>query len=308
MRVLAYIHTKNEANFIEQALEALRRQTRPPDAILIVDNGSTDDTLNRAFPEQVTVIRNPSDIGTSGSVRVGFAHAFEHGFDWMWILDADSVPDSDVLEKLLAFLERLPPAKEEQVCFLNALPLTVTGEVKQQPLSFEGSGIEAQPLGSAREFTQCDFALWSGSLYRLAAIATIGFPAADYVLDVGELEFGYRARQFGFTSYFVHNGVIRHDVGRNPGAGERLYRFGPISLTFYELSPVRTYYSMRNNIYFWLYQHKPRRSILALRWVAWRVTTLTLNSVLGQGNRDGQMTACLRGIWHGVTGNMSARY
>src|SRR5229473_1738365 len=128
MRVLAYIHTKNEADFIEQALEALRRQTRPPDAILIVDNGSTDGTLNRAFPEQVTVIRNPSDIGTSGSVRVGFAHAFEHGFDWMWILDADSMPESGMLAKLLAFFERLPPAQRERVCFLNGVALTVTGE------------------------------------------------------------------------------------------------------------------------------------------------------------------------------------
>jgi GT2 family glycosyltransferase len=37
---------------------------------------------------------------------MGFAHALEHGFDWVWIFDADSVPEPDALEKLLAFFER----------------------------------------------------------------------------------------------------------------------------------------------------------------------------------------------------------
>jgi GT2 family glycosyltransferase len=307
-RVLAYIHTLNEADFIEQALAALRLQTRPLDAILIVDNASTDGTLDRVFPEQVTVIRNPSDLGTSGSVRIGFTYALDHGFDWMWILDADSVPEPCMLEKLLAFFERLPPARREQVCFLNGVPLTVTGEVKQQPLSFAGAGIEFQPLELGRDFTECDFSLWSGSLFRLATVARIGLPTADYVMDQTEIEYGYRARQLGFASYIVHDTVIHQDVGRNSGAEPLLYKFGPISLTYFETSPSRTYYSVRNMIFFWLYQHKPRRLTVPLRWVAWRVSTLILNFVLGPSHQNGQMTACLRGIWHGVTGNMSVRY
>jgi rhamnopyranosyl-N-acetylglucosaminyl-diphospho-decaprenol beta-1,3/1,4-galactofuranosyltransferase len=308
MRVLAYIHTLNEADFVEQALDALGRQTRPPDAILIVDNASTDGTLDRVFPEKVTVIRNPADLGTSGSVRIGFTYASDHGFDWMWILDADSVPEPDMLEKLLTFFEGLPPAQREKVCFLNGVPLTVSGEVKQQPLSFAGAGIESKPLESVRDFTECDFTLWSGSLFRLAVVTRIGLPTADYVMDQAEVEYGYRARQLGFASYVVHNAVIHQDVGRNSGSEPRLYKFGPISLTYFETSPARTYYAVRNMIYFWLYQHQPRRLILPLRWAAWRFATLTLNLVLGPRNQGGQMTACLRGICHGVTGNIAARY
>src|SRR5271166_5416389 len=103
MRVLAHIHTMNDAAVIEQLLEGLRRQTRPPDAILIVDNASTDGTLDRTFSESVTIIRNPENLGTSGTVRIGFAHALEHGFDWIWVFDADSVPAPNVLENLVAF-------------------------------------------------------------------------------------------------------------------------------------------------------------------------------------------------------------
>jgi GT2 family glycosyltransferase len=308
MRVLAHIHTFNDAAVIQQALEGLQRQTRPPDAILIVDNASTDGTLDRTFPDNVTIIRNPENLGTSGTVRVGFAYAVEHGFDWAWILDADSVPEPDALENLLAFFERLPPAKQEHACFLAARSQTVTGEIKEQPISLAGAAIRSVPITTAERSTECDCVLWSGSLYRTAAVARIGPPAADYVIDFVELDYGYRARQLGFTSYIVHNSVVRHDVGRSAGTTARLYRFGPISITSIETSPLRTYYSSRNMIYFLLYQYKPRRITWAVHQAAWRVASLTLNFVLRPRDYGAQIVACFRGIWHGVTGNMAARY
>src|SRR5215471_11223191 len=117
MRVLAHVHTLNDEKVIEQVLNGLRRQTRPVDAIVIVDNGSTDTTLDKTFPDNVTLIRNPENLGTNGAIRSGFAHALAHGFDWTWVFDADSVPEPDALETLLAFFERLPPAERERVCF-----------------------------------------------------------------------------------------------------------------------------------------------------------------------------------------------
>jgi rhamnopyranosyl-N-acetylglucosaminyl-diphospho-decaprenol beta-1,3/1,4-galactofuranosyltransferase len=99
MGILAHIHTHNEADFIEQALAGLQRQSRPPDAIVIVDNLSTDGTLDRIFPESVTVIRNPANIGVAGAVAIGLAHALKEKFDWTWVLD-----EPDALANLLSFL------------------------------------------------------------------------------------------------------------------------------------------------------------------------------------------------------------
>ncbi|MGH9677986.1 MAG: glycosyltransferase, partial [Candidatus Acidiferrum sp.] len=165
---------------IEQALEGLQRQTRPPDAILIVDNASTDKTLDRVFSETVTVIRNCENLGTSGTIRIGFAHALKHGFDWTWVFDADTVPEPEALEKLLTFFEHLPIAQQERVCFLTGWPLDAAGEAKQPAISLEGAGLEFIPLESVRDFTRCDCMLWSGSLFRMAAVAQIGLPSADY--------------------------------------------------------------------------------------------------------------------------------
>ena len=60
MRVGSYIHSFNDGDMIDRALDAVRHQTNTaPNAILLVDNGSPDEILNRTFPNDVTVIRRP---------------------------------------------------------------------------------------------------------------------------------------------------------------------------------------------------------------------------------------------------------
>jgi glycosyltransferase involved in cell wall biosynthesis len=153
MRVLAHIHTMNDEAVIEQALEGLRRQTRPPDAIVIVDNASIDSTLDRTFPETATILRNPVNLGTSGTIRIGFDHALRHGFDWTWVFDADTVPEPDALEKLLVFYEQLSTLQQQRVCFLAGWPLRADGEAKQPAMSLAGETLEFIP------FTSCTTAL-----------------------------------------------------------------------------------------------------------------------------------------------------
>ena len=307
MRVLAHVHTMNDAAVIEQALDGLRRQTRPPDALLIVDNASTDATLERTFPDNVTIISNSENLGTSGAVRIGFAYALEHGFEWIWVFDADSVPEPDALEALLAFFERLPPAERDRVCFLAGWPLTQAGEVKQQPMSLKKGALEVIPLKRDRDSTQCDCMIWSGTLYRMAAVARIGLPSADYVLDVAEIEYGYRARELGLTSWVVHESVIRHDVGRGAGAAHKLLRIGPVRLALFEISPPRAYYNTRNNTYFWLYQHKPRRISAALLAIM-RAFVFTAGFGVRPATHWPQLVACLRGMRDGLTMHMERRY
>jgi rhamnosyltransferase len=308
MRVLAHIITFNDAAVIEQVLEGLRRQTRPLDAILIVDNASTDDTLDRTFPDNVMIIRNPENGGPSGAVRISFAHAFEYGFDWTWILDADSVPEPDALEKLLLFFEGLPLGKREQLCFLVGWPLTETGGIKEQPMSLERARLQVIPLASEQDFTQCDCMIWSGTLFRMAAVDRIGLPTTDYVADMGEIEYGYRARQLGFTSYVVHNSIVRHDVGRNPGVVvTKVWSIGRWKVAFHDLSPWRAYYSVRNNLYFWLHQCRPRQPRSVLRAIAIALLSL-IGLILQPVHHHRQLIASLRGLRDGLTAHMERRY
>ena len=306
MRVLAHIHTHNEAEFIEQALGALRRQTRPPDAIVIVDNLSTDGTLDRRFPENVTVIRNSADLGTTGSVAVGLSHALAEGFDWTWVLDVDSVPEPGALANLLAFFEDLSVPEREKVCFL-ACRLAADSGADHRPMVLTATGVEKVPLVAGSDRCRCDCFIWSGSLFRMASVARIGLPSADYVMDLAELEYGYRARRLGFSSYIVFSSILHHDVGRSPGVTTRSWRFGPLSVRLYEMSPLRCYYHIRNMLYFCLYQFRPAQPRLVARSIVHAIFFPRTFAVRPLSHHR-HLVACLRGLWDGVTGHLERRY
>jgi GT2 family glycosyltransferase len=303
MRVLAHLHTLNDADFIDRPIEALQQQTRQLDAIIIVDNGSTDATLDRPFPGNVRIHRNPSNLGTSGAIRIGFSYALNHDFDWVWILDADSIPASDALQNALAFFEGLPLAAQERVCFLHS---QLEGE-NNFLLEFSETSIRPPSANPAERFTRCDSALWSGSLYRMAAVKKIGLPSADYVLYSAELEYGYRAWDLGFDSYMVHDSVQRHGVGRTAGIASRVRRIGPFGLRLYDSSPIRCYYHVRNPIFFWIYQSKHR----GLRQIVHSILhscSFAATFAIRPLSHKKQLVACLRGIWDGLTMHMERRY
>jgi rhamnopyranosyl-N-acetylglucosaminyl-diphospho-decaprenol beta-1,3/1,4-galactofuranosyltransferase len=307
MRVLTHIHTLNDAAVIDQALDALKRQTRPPDAIIVVDNASTDTTLNRLFPANTTIVRNSENLGTSGAIRIGLAHALKHGFDWTWLFDADSVPEPDALENLLDFFSRLPVSDQSRVCFLACRPETASGVPRERPMIFTELGVEYPMPDIDAGCCRCDYFIWTGSLFRMPAVAKIGLPSADYVLDVAELEYGYRARQLDFVSYMVNNGVLHQDVGREPGAATRISRVGPFKFFQYEISPIRTYYFVRNVIYFWLYQCRPFRPHRFVRVVA-LVFVVVMSFAIRPVSHIRHLIACLRGIFDGLTMRMKRRY
>lgn len=297
----------NDAAVIDQALEALGRQTRPPDAILIVDNASTDGTLDRTFPGNATIIRNTANLGSAGAVHIGFAHALAHEFDWIWIIDADSVPEPDALANLLCFFARLPPAEQERVCFLGCRLGPRGGTADHRPHLLTAAGVDRLAIDLEEGHCRCDCFIWSGSLFRMPAVAKIGLPAADYFIDLAELEYGYRARRLGYSSYIVYSSILHQDVGRSPGVLSRTWRFGPLSLQLYEMSPLRCYYHIRNMLYFWLYECRPIRARWVVRSLVHAVVFPSTFAVRPISHHR-HLIASLRGVWDGVTMHMERRH
>lgn len=304
MRVLAHIHTFNDAAIIGRAITAVRAQTRAVDGILVVDNASRDGTLDQPELQQVTVLRHRENRGTSGAVLSGMQFALEQGYDWIWLFDADSHPEPDALEKLLDFFGRLP-ASERERCFF--LACGAVGEAAHPPMVFaEVDGMPApMPVGEADP--HCDCVLWSGTLYRMAAVAKVGLPEADYFADWGELEYGYRGWRCGFTGFLVREAVLRHDVGRRPGMAFREWRLGPLKLLTCEAAPLRCYYFVRNSIYFWLYDCKHRRLRTAAHVILVAIG-FTMSFVLRPLRRRRQLIGALRGLRDGLTMHIERRY
>jgi rhamnosyltransferase len=307
MRVLAHIHTLNDADIIDRTIEAIRRQTRPVDGILVVDNASTDDTLERPTVKSATVLRHPENRGTSGTVHSGLRFALEQGYDWVWVFDADSVPEPDALEKLLDLYAGFPQDLQKETAFLACIHYNVQDDVEQHGGVFTRRGfVRVEPRPEER-FYLCHVVIWSGCLYRVPAIREIGLPNPDYMLDWGEGEYGYRVMKAGYKGFVDREAVLHHNIRGYTSLTSVKVKLGPATLKFREFAPIRCYYTCRNPLYFAIYDAAGGRLRL-FRGAARRVFPLTLNFLLRPRNHGAQIRACLRGLWHGFTGNITARY
>ncbi len=307
MRILTHIHTFNDADIIDRTIEAVRRQTRPVDGILVVDNASKDATLAQPSLKDAIVLREPVNVGTSGAIVTGMRYALEHDYDWIWVLDADSFVEPDALEKLLELYAGMSKDAQDEVAFLASLPRNLKDDHPYHGAVFSRDGLAmVRPRPDERSYL-CHISIWSGSMYRLAAVRQIGLPNADYVLDWGEFEYGNRVMKAGYKGYIDQTSVLHHNVRGAPSLNPVDIKFGFTKATVYEFPPIRCYYMARNMLYFMLYDVAQGKLGLARR-VIWTTFKLTANFVLRPRHHKGEIVACFRGIWDGVTGNIAARY
>jgi rhamnosyltransferase len=306
MRVLAHIHTFNDADVIDRTIEAVRGQTRQVDGILVVDNASTDGTLDRLSLQDCAVVRHPENLGVAGTVHSGFCFALEHGYDWIWLFDADSLPAPDALEKLLNLYDGWPSNLQDEIGFLACLPCDTEGRVFFPGAVFTRRGLSWSKPVPETPYYLCQFTLWSGCLYRLAAVRQVGGPNPDYMLDWSDFEYAYRVMKAGYKSFMHRDAILHHDIrgfaSLAPTQGE------PGSAT---MRPIRCYYNCRNALYFPLYEFTG--GLMAARlWMFVRmvlgVVILVLRLVARPRQHGAHLLACFRGIWHGLTGNIAARY
>jgi GT2 family glycosyltransferase len=98
MNLTLYIPCYNAARFIEKAIRALLDQTRPPDELLVIDDGSSDNSAEIAGRFPVRVIRHEKNKGLAAARNTAFANAT---YSLVGAIDADVLPDHDWLEHLL---------------------------------------------------------------------------------------------------------------------------------------------------------------------------------------------------------------
>ena len=99
-RVLVIVPAWNEQDSVGATVREIR-ETNPDVDILVVDDGSGDDTVERAAAAGAEVCRLPFNLGVGGAMRTGYRYALRHGYDVAVQIDADGqhdpryLPDAD---------------------------------------------------------------------------------------------------------------------------------------------------------------------------------------------------------------------
>ena len=113
MTITILLPCYNHGRFIGRALQALARQTMPPDEIILIDDGSTDDTIAvvEQFDDdlpQLRVLRNPENLGVNRSVNLGIAEARN---EYIVCSAADDWLEPVFVERMTAARRAFPDAR-----------------------------------------------------------------------------------------------------------------------------------------------------------------------------------------------------
>ncbi len=287
----------NAARVLPRQMDALLRQTRPLQEIVVVDNASTDGTsalLAERYP-QVTVLRMRENLGYGGAWAAGLVHvALEGGHDWAWTFDDDSVPNDDALAALLQGIESLAEP-DGPLGMVAALPVhPQTGTCYPPQLWHDGwvkpsTELLQQPVWFA------DLAFAAGCMVRREVVERVGLPRADFFMDFIDFEYCLRVRTHGYKIAVITRSQFAHEVGN-----ARKVRLFGYSRLWPDHAPWREYYMTRNLTYAgcWLYP-----TFGTKRFVLCHLTRHAGGVLLFGSNR----LACLKKMAQGFSDGRRAR-
>jgi GT2 family glycosyltransferase len=247
-RVVAVVVTWNRAPQLDRVLRALDAQTRRPDAVVVVDNASTDgtpallDRLGAELAVPLTVRRLASNTGGAGGFADGIRTALGLDAELLWLMDDDGVPPPECLADLLPHTDRydfLGPAvvaehDEDRLCF----PIRLPGRAR---VVHALSDLRAAATGGVLDGVVIPF---NGVLVTRDLVERIGLPREEFFIWGDDVEYLWRARRAGARVATVVGSRFGHpatdDLGTPMAFGCTTYNHSP--------SDLKHYCMVRNNV------------------------------------------------------------
>jgi GT2 family glycosyltransferase len=256
MRVAVVIVNWNSGELLRRCLETLDRQTRRPDRVVVVDNASSDESLNRARQalqtlrtlEGTELIRLDENAGFAKANNIAARAARE--FDAIALLNPDAFPEPAWLEALVAAAERNPGV----AAFASQMRLD------SSPDRLDGAGDSYHVSGRAwRNGHRMPSAEWpaddaeifapcaAAALYRRDAFDQVGGFDEQFFCYFEDVDLGFRLRLRGYRCLYVHSAVVRHVSSASSG-----YR-SDFAVYHGERNAVWTFVKNMPAPLFWLY-------------------------------------------------------
>lgn len=195
-RVVAVVVTWNRRELLQESLAAVRAQTHPMAAVVVVDNASDDGThevlAELAAEHDHDVVTLAANTGGAGGFAVGVERALTHHPDLVWLLDDDTVPTETAVAELVKAWRDYPGERRPSVLASRV----VWTDGRDHPMNTP----RPKPGASAAETSAADSVgavpVRSASFVSFMADAQVvrerGLPVADYFLWNDDFEWSTR--------------------------------------------------------------------------------------------------------------------
>lgn len=206
MKVIAVVVTYNRSQLLKRNITCLRKNS--PHAIIVVNNGSTDDTGEWLAEQTDLIVITQANVGGSGGFYTGIQQAMERGADWIWCMDDDVFPRPDCLSNLLDHTASeevgilAPRRLMEGNIFTNdfqAVNLTNPfSSMYKKKLKKQVINKPVEILGTAFE----------GLFIRKEAVEKIGLPNKDLFIFCDDTDYCLRAVLAGYKILYIPSALM----------------------------------------------------------------------------------------------------
>ena len=219
-QVSVVIPNYNQRNLLDRILRDLRSQLRLPEEVLVVDNGSSDDSVAVAKSHGVGVVQMGSNEGFSRAVNRGIHNA--HG-DFVAIINND-------VELSVGWLGHLLEALESSGAWFAAGKLLRAGssgvidgtydEISRAGCSWRcGEGRPDGPIWSRPG--PVSFASFTAALFRKDLFRDVGLLDERFGSYLEDVDFGLRCALAGRAGIYVPEAVAHHQGSATLGVWNR---------------------------------------------------------------------------------------
>ena len=235
MKVTIIIPNYNGKHFMEPCLQSLSEQTCRDFKVLVVDNASSDGSLeymSEHYPD-IEVISLKKNYGFSKAVNVGIEHSTT---PYVILLNNDTTVDTHYVEEMIKAIEKSPrifSVSSKMIQMYHPELIDSAGDL----YTLMGWGVcrgTGRPVSNYKKADQMFTACAGAAIYRRNAFSKIGLFDENHFAYLEDIDVGYRAKIYGYKNTYCPTALVYH-VGS--GTSGSKYNSFKVKL------------SARNNIY-----------------------------------------------------------
>jgi len=257
LKTVAIVVTHNRSKLLKRCLLKLKKQTQKVDKILVINNGSTDNTESILKELEIEYI-NQDNLGSAGGWNTGLKYAIEGDYDSAWLMDDDGFPDENAYKILKqSFTEKMSCLSSVIINeFDNSMfvfPYPILNKYGLPKIGFNKPNICL--VSKLQKFCKGNLYPWThlfnGALISIKCVKEIGNVNTDYFMYGDEVDFFFRLRKVG--KVFSHSKAIHF----HPETYKR------------PLNQIKIFYFIRNSLinYQKYYDHKLFRCTVGILYL-----------------------------------------
>ncbi len=239
----------NSFNYTSDCINSIRQIQYPDYDIIVVDNGSTDQSIekfNHHFKDSIILIQSDKNTGFTGGNNIGMQYTIDHQYEYCLLLNNDTFVDKNFLGPMIEYMKQNTHTGALQPrihfnhdrsllwnggsCFNKLLGLTY---VKNYGRSFE---LRMNKIKKVDWITGCAF------LVRTTVLQQCGLLAENMFIYYEDVDLSFRIKKAGYDLVYFPQSVIYHISGmanKNKIKGKEGY-----------VNPIVHYLNIRNTIWF----------------------------------------------------------